>query len=316
MNKHKLVNAFQTVFLIGGMSLLLSVTAELLLGGNILPWVFWMTVFSLIITVRISPGLVLRMYNARPLDPSEASDLYHMVEELARRAELPAVPRLFLVRTPILNAFTVGSRYNASIAVTDGLLRGLTMRELAGVLAHEVGHLKNNDIQVMALADAVGRLTASLSMAGQILILINLPIVISGQAGISWTAILLLTFAPTISSLLQLAVSRVREFDADLEAARLTGDPAGLASALEKMERYEQSLLKRLFFPGMNNPSPSILRTHPPTEERIRRLMEIEKEGLKMQQPIGSPDSHVELETFPHADRPPRNRMMGLGFWY
>ncbi len=316
MNRHKLINAFQTVLLIGGMSLLLSITAELLLGGNILPWVFWMTVFSLVITIRISPGLILRMYHARPLDPSEASELYRVVQELAKRAELPAVPRLFLVHTPIMNAFTVGSRYNASIAVTDGLLRNLTLRELTGVLAHEVGHLRNNDIQVMAVADAVGRLTASLSMAGQILILVNLPIVMSGQAGISWTAILLLIFAPTISSLMQLAVSRVREFDADLEAARLTGDPAGLASALEKMERYEQSLLKQLFLPGMNNPSPSILRTHPPTEERIRRLMEIEKEGPHSQKPMDAPDRQADFQALPRAEKPPRNRLLGMGYWY
>ena len=316
MSRHKLVNAFQTVLLIGGMSLLLSVTAELLLGGNILPWVFWMTVFSLVITTRISPRFILRMYGARPLDPSEAAELYGIVKELAKRAGLPAVPQLFLIHTPIMNAFTVGSRYNAAIAVTDGLLRSLTLRELTGVLAHEVGHLKNNDIQVMAVADAVGRLTASLSMAGQILIFINLPIVMSGQAGISWTAILLLVFAPTISSLLQLAVSRVREFDADLEAARLTGDPAGLASALEKMERYEQSLLKRLLFPGMNNPSPSILRTHPPTEERIRRLMEIDKEEINKLPSLGYQDREAPSWAFPRADRAPKNRLMGLGFWY
>ncbi len=315
MNRHKLANAIQTVLLIGGMSLLLSVTAELLFGGNILPWVFWMTVLSLILTVKISPAMVLRMYRARPIDESEAKELYDIVRELSKRAGLPSVPRLYIVHTPIMNAFTVGSRYQSAIAVTDGLLKNLTLRELTGVLAHEVGHLLNNDIQVMAVADAVGRLTASLSMAGQILLFINLPIVLSGQAGISWTGILLLVFAPTVSSLLQLAISRVREFDADLEAARLTGDPKGLASALAKMEQYERNLLKQIFLPGFNNPSPSILRTHPPTEERIRRLMEIEQEEQTVKT-LEFPDRPGHFPGIKFSEHSPKNRMWGLGYWY
>ncbi len=315
MNRHKLANAIQTVLLIGGMSLLLSVTAELLLGGNILPWVFWITVLSLILTVKISPGLVLRMYRARPLDESEAKELYDIVRVLSKRAGLPAIPRLYIVHTPIMNAFTVGSKYQSAIAVTDGLLKNLTLRELTGVLAHEVGHLHNNDMQVMAVADAVGRLTASLSMAGQILLFINLPIVLSGQAGISWTGILLLVFAPTVSSLLQLAISRVREFDADLEAARLTGDPKGLASALAKMEQYERNLLKQIFLPGLNNPSPSLLRTHPPTEKRIRRLMEIEQVEQAVRA-LGYPDRPGHFPSIQYSDNSPKNRMWGLGYWY
>ncbi len=315
MNRHKLINTLQTILLIGGMSLLLAITAELLFGGDILPWVFWMAVFSLIITVKISPNLVLRLYHARPLQRSEAEELHLIVEELARRAELPAVPALYIVPTPIMNAFTVGSRYNSAIAVTDGLLRNLTLRELTGVLAHEIGHLVNNDLQVMAVADAVGRLTASLSLTGQVLIVINLPIVLTGQAGIPWTGILLLLFAPTVSSLLQLAVSRVREFDADLEAARITGDPAGLAAALEKMERYERSLLRQIFLPDINNPSPSLLRTHPDTKERIRRLMEIEHEKAAGHFPaIDAADHKPELRNIDPAYNLPRNRM--LGFWF
>ncbi len=315
MNRHKLANAIQTVLLIGGMSLLLSVTAELLFGGNILPWVFWMTVLSLILTVKISPGLVLRMYRARPIDESEAKELYDIVRELSKRAGLPSVPHLYIVHTPIMNAFTVGSRYQSAIAVTDGLLKNLTLRELTGVLAHEVGHLHNNDMQVMAVADAVGRLTASLSMAGQILLFINLPIVLSGQAGISWTGILLLIFAPTVSSLLQLAISRVREFDADLEAARLTGDPKGLASALAKMEQYERNLLKQILLPGLNNPSPSLLRTHPPTEERIRRLMEMEQEE-QAARALEYPDRPGHFPNIQFSEHSPKNRMFGLGYWY
>ncbi len=322
INRHKLYNAMETVLLIGGMSLLLAIIAELFFGGDILPWVFFLSAVSLIITVKISPNVVLKMYRARPLLPKEAPELYQMLEELARRAGLPGPPRLYHVPSPVMNAFTVGSRYNAAIALTDGLLRNLTMRELAGVLGHEIGHLVNNDLQVMAVADTVGRLTESLCFAGQVLIVLNLPILAGGGATIPWSGIVLLLFAPTVSSLLQLAVSRVREFDADLEAARLTADPEGLISALEKMEEYQQNLLRKLFMPGWNNPAPSILRTHPPTDERIRRLREVEREILhggsgRHYAPLFDPESGrrmARLEGIDAAYRLPRKRM--LGYWY
>ncbi len=322
MNRHKLYNAIETALLIGGMSLLFAIIAALFFGGDILPWVFFLSTVSLIITVKISPNVVLRMYRARPLLPEDAPELYRMLEELVRRAGLPETPRLYHVPTPVMNAFTVGSRYNAAIAVTDGLLRNLTRRELAGVLAHEIGHLVNNDLQVMAVADTVGRLTESLCFAGQVLIVLNLPILVSGGTTIPWSGIALLLFAPTVSSLLQLAVSRVREFDADLEAARLTADPEGLISALKKMEEYEQDLLRKLFLPGWNNPAPSILRTHPPTEERIRRLREVEQEllhggGSPNYPPLFTPENGglmAQVNGIETAHALPRKRM--LGYWY
>jgi heat shock protein HtpX len=112
-------------------------------------------------------------------------------------------------------------------------------------------------------------------MLGVLLFLVNLPLVFLGGATIPWFGILLLYFAPTLSSLLQLGLSRTREYSADLEGARLAGDAEGLISALQKIERYQGGVWERVFMPGRRVPVPSLLRTHPPTEERVRRLREI-----------------------------------------
>jgi heat shock protein HtpX len=143
------------------------------------------------------------------------------------------------------------------------------------VLAHEISHIRSNDIWVMTLADTVSRLTGGLALMGQLLLFINLPLLLFGAAAISWWAILLLLFAPTISLLLQLALSRTREFDADMDAVEITGDPLGLASALRKLDRHQRGLWQRLLFPGRHTPDSWILSTHPSSEERIRRLAEL-----------------------------------------
>jgi heat shock protein HtpX len=142
------------------------------------------------------------------------------------------------------------------------------------VLAHEVSHIRHNDLSVMAISDWVSRATSILSNIGQFALLITFPMWLFGGnvPVIPW---LILIAAPWISILLQLGLSRTREFDADREAVELTGDPEGLASALLKLERAKTSLLRGILLPGWGNPEPSWLRTHPATSERIERLMEI-----------------------------------------
>jgi heat shock protein HtpX len=185
------------------------------------------------------------------------------------------------------------------------------VRELTGVVAHEMSHVTNEDTRVMMLADVIGRMTASLSFIGQILIFINLPLFLMGQAHIPWLAIVLLLAAPSISSLLQLALSRTREFDADLVAVRLTGDPRGLASALAKMERYQGGWLGTIFMPGRRQPDPSLLRTHPRTEERVRRLLAIEGREEFRAPVVVAPEapSFVGPRDIPLVERHPR-------FWH
>ena len=152
------------------------------------------------------------------------------------------------------------------------MLRALTLREIAGVLAHEVSHIRNRDLWLMSVAYLAGRLTRLMSLFGVALVIVGLPLWLSGAGGVPLLLIPLLVFAPQITTLLQLALSRAREFDADLDAAGLTGDPEGLASALAKLERYQRSAWEQILFPGYRLPQPSVLRTHPPTEERVARL--------------------------------------------
>ena len=280
--RHKLRNILHSALLILGMAAILGVCAYALWGGEGVAWALVGSGIAFALSPSVPPEWVMRMYRAIPVRRHELPELFELVSLLARRAELPQTPQLYWVGSPILNAFAVGRPEHAAIAVTDGILRTLTMRELAGVLAHEISHIRNNDLWIMQLADTMSRFTSILSYFGQLLLFLNLPLLLTGRTVVPWLAVILLIFAPTLMALLQLALSRAREFDADLDAAGLTGDPAGLASALGKLERYQGRFMEQIFLPGARIPDPSILRTHPDTAERVRRLMElVEKPGAR-----------------------------------
>jgi len=279
--RYSIRNFLHSVVLIGSM-LLLSATLGWLIWGVLgVIWITLLSFFFLLVGPSVSPQLLLRMYGARPISEYEAPDLIQTVRELARKAQLAVMPQLYYVPSQIANSFAMGSSEKGAIAVTDGLLRKLTSRELRGVLAHEVGHLRRNDGWVMGLADSVSQMVNIMSWVGQILLFINLPLLLTGKYLVPWFLIIVLMIAPTLSALLQLALSRTREFEADLEAARLSGDPRALASGLVKIERLSHSWFERIFLPGRRGPDPSLLRTHPGTDERVRRLLEFEKELAK-----------------------------------
>ncbi len=319
--RHKLLNWLQSLLMLAGMGGLLALLGWLLGGTTLMVWTLLLTLVLFLLTPRFSARLILRLYGARPLAPQELPRLHAVLAELSRRAELPRPPALYYVPSAILNAFAVGRREDAAVAVTDGLLRHLDLRELTGVLAHEVSHIRHNDMWVMGLADVMSRTASLLSLFGQLLLFVNLPLLLLGQAYVSWLAVLILLFAPTVVALLQLALSRTREFDADLGAVQLTGDPEGLASALAKLERHQRHWLARVLLPGRREPEPSLLRTHPATEERIARLRELSTS------PPRTPPLPALLDDpyflFPEAlpdhlpvivRRPRRRRMSGL--WY
>lgn len=276
LQKHRLTNLAQSTLMLFGLASILGFVG----------WSFggWTLMFAMLVSgaiglwfaPKVSTSAVLNMYNAKALDSSSAPALIGVMKELARRAELSSVPRLYYIPSQLLNAFAVGSGRDAAVAVTDGLLRKLGRAELVGVLAHEVSHIQNNDVRVMGMADILGRLTHSFSLIGQFLLLLNLPMIILGQTTISWFAIAALIFAPQLSALLQLGLSRTREFDADRGAAELTGDPASLAEALRKLDLQGRGIFERIFMPNRRSQEPSLLRTHPPTEDRISRLMQME----------------------------------------
>ena len=274
--RHKRRNRIQSTLLLTGMAALLSACGWTLAGEEGVLWALVAGGASLLLAPQLSPAIALRLYGARPIHPAELPAVFDLLARIARRAGLPQPPRLYHIPSRMLNAFAVGRPGDAAVAVTDGLLRQLTLRELAGVLAHEVSHIRNGDLWIMGLADTIGRLTSAMSFLGVVLLLANLPLLLLGAVAVPWPFVALLVLAPSVVGLLQLALSRTREYDADLDAAGLTGDPRGLALALAKLERHQAGLLETLFLPGRRIPDPSLLRTHPETRKRIARLLSLE----------------------------------------
>jgi heat shock protein HtpX len=310
---NRLVNALQSALLVLGLMLLLGAVGWLIGGADYALMAIGVVVLLYLFNPAMSPALVMRMYRARRLDARTAAVPLAILRELSARAGLPETPALYYVPSRVMNAFSVGDRRQAAVAVSDGLLRGMDLRGLIAVLAHEVSHIAHNDLRTMTFADLASRLTGMLSLLGQFLLLVNLPLLIFGEQTISWLAIALLVFAPTLSALFQLALSRSREYQADLGAAMLTGDPEGLALALSRLERIQGGMLERILMPGWRIPEPSWLRTHPPTELRVARLMAL-KPRADMPPPL-VPATQFDPGPLLRRDlRPPRWRIGGTWF--
>jgi heat shock protein HtpX len=245
-------------------------------------------VFALIVALGLnffsywfSDKLVLRMYNAREVDETSAPQFYRMVAELAQRAGLP-MPRVYVIDEAAPNAFATGRNpEHAAVAATTGIMQVLTANELRAVMAHELTHVAHRDILIS---------TISATMAGAISMLANFAVFFGGRDSegrpanpIAGLAVALL--APLAASLIQLAISRAREFEADRGGAELSGDPRSLASALEKIhayargtpliaaERNPQTAQMMIVNPLHGGGIASLFATHPSTEERVARLL-------------------------------------------
>lgn len=305
---HRLRNLAHAALLLAGMAALAWAVTAALFG----PAAGWWGLGGVLAALALAPAapkrMILAAYGARPIPPQAFPWGAEVVAELARRAELPRPPALWYAPSAAPNAFAVGTPEDSAVAISDGMLRMLDDRELAGVLGHEVSHVANRDLWLMAFADLTARLVSVASLAGQALLLVNLPLFLFGRAQIPWVAVLLLVFAPTVASLLQLALSRAREFDADLGAARLTGDPKGLALALAKLERRVGRAWEEILLPGRRIPEPSLLRTHPPTEDRIARLMAL----APPERPAPRPRAAYAAPGYAPVIGPPRWRASGL----
>lgn len=231
-----------------------------------------------------SDKIALASYQAQPITRDQAPELYDRVARLSDRAQIP-MPQLFVVPTQSPNAFATGrDPQHAAIAVTQGIVELLSPEELEGVLAHELTHVKNRDTLTQAVA---GTLAGAITFLGRMLSFGALygPVTRDSRRGGNPLGLLfLIILAPLSATLIQLAISRTREFAADQGAASITGNPIPLASALRKLEAIGQQI------PMNGNPalSPlliinplsgeglqSLFRTHPSTEERIRRLLEM-----------------------------------------
>lgn len=306
--RHKRRNRLQAALLLGGMAVVLALCAWLMAGEAGAVVVALGGLLALAIRPRVSPQWLLRVYGGQPLPVAAAPEVHRLVQALAQRSGLRATPRLYYVPSPMLNAFAVGRPDESAIGITDGLLRSLTGRELAGVLAHEISHVRSDDLWIMTLADTLGRITHALAYAGLLLLLLGVPLLAAGSATVVLVAAVL-TVVPTIVTLLQLALSRSREYDADLEAARLTGDPDGLAAALRRLELAEGRIWERLLVPHRRRtPDTLLLRTHPPTEERTRRLQELVSQGTG----FNAPDVLPVTQRYARVHRPIRLRPPGV----
>jgi heat shock protein HtpX len=311
---HKFRNRLQTFFLLVSMSLLLAWISRLILGPDLWPWIF-VTLLTVILSLpKISPYWILKLYKARPIDPRQSPPLFMLVNDLSKRAGLKHEPEIYWIPSQTLNAFAVGSDKNSAIAITHGLLNLLTPRELAGVLAHEISHIRNNDLRLLMLADIFTRLTYFLALFGLLSTLVALPWILAGAIEVSLMGLLLLIIMPAISALLQLGLSRVREFNADLDAARITEDPVSLAQALSRIDQQNISPWQRIFMPGYREYQPSILRTHPDTVERVERLLSLQKKGFHGSQAY-TPHFHTTFHPYSHLlPLRPRQRFF-TGIW-
>jgi heat shock protein HtpX len=267
-------NLTQAASLLAGFVFLVTIPTVLLWGaaGALAAVLLLAAVWPL--AARMPPEAVMRLYQATHVAPDD-SQLSSLVDVLSHRAGLQQRPALYVIPSMALNAFAAGTRDHSAIAVTEGLLRRLTLAETAGVLAHEVAHIRNDDLLVMGLADVITRVLQIMSYVALGLALYNVLAFVMGEDPISWWAVLCLYLAPALSSLFQLRLSRSREFLADAHATDLTGDPGALASALRRLEPYTGHFWEDLMFPvpARRIPHPSLLRSHTDTEDRIERLL-------------------------------------------
>ncbi|PKN35257.1 MAG: protease HtpX [Deltaproteobacteria bacterium HGW-Deltaproteobacteria-19] len=276
------MNSFRTALLLGALTGLLMLIGGYFggRGGVVLAFVFAMVMnFG---SYWFSDKIVLRMYRAQEVTEAQAPDLYHLVKNLALKASLP-MPKVYIIPEDTPNAFATGrNEQHAVVAVTEGILRILNQDELEGVLAHELTHIKNRDILIGSIAA---------TLAGAIVMLANMAQWAAIFGGVSRDddeggggivgLILMAILAPIAATIIQMAISRSREYLADDGGAKVSGKPYGLAGALEKLSRASQTV------PMDANPSTahmfivnpltgrslmSLFSTHPPIEERIARL--------------------------------------------
>jgi hypothetical protein len=209
--RHRSINRLQTALLVLTLIGIAALASGLLFGEGGLWMALGASIFALLFEPAATSTLTLRLYRARPIHPGDAPELWEIVRDLATRAGLPAVPIPHYIPSAVVNAFATGSKRHSAIALTDGILRSLTPRELAGVIGHEVAHIANEDLRVMGLADYISRLTSLLAMLGQIAIILSLPALLVGAAEVNWFGLFLLAVSPQLALLAQLGLSRVRD---------------------------------------------------------------------------------------------------------
>jgi heat shock protein HtpX len=275
------MNTVKTTFLMTLLTILLILAGGALGGEGGMILAFVLSLIMNGVSYWFSDKIVLRMYGAKEIGPGEMPKLHQIVQELALRAKMP-MPKLYLIHQETPNAFATGRNENhAAVAVTEGIMRILDEAELRGVLAHELSHVKNRDVLVGTIAAA---------MAGAISMLANIAqwgLIFGGgrsddrEGSHPIVALAMIIIAPLAALVVQMAISRSREFGADATGATISGDPSSLANALRKLQRGAEVIpmdanpaTAHLFIvnPLTAGGLMTLFSTHPPLEERIKRL--------------------------------------------
>ena len=272
---HKHYNGVKTAALFGGIFTLLLLVGYAL-GGSMLMWLFGLGGVAMsAYTYWNSDKLAIKAMRAQPADPMQFPAMYRIVQELSQKAGQP-MPRLYVSPTRAPNAFATGRNpEHAAVCCTEGILQLLDERELRGVLGHELMHVYNRDILTGSVAGAIAGVISSVASIG---------LWFGGRDRNPIAAIAIALLAPVAAMVIQMAISRTREYDADEDGASLTGDPLALASALRKLERgVQQAPLEPT--PQLQNAShmmianpfraadlSKLMSTHPPMDQRIERL--------------------------------------------
>ena len=284
-----LENWFKTTVLMAGIVVLFA-TVGMLLGGQMGMLIALLFAGAMnIYAYWYSDQAVLKMYNAQQVDASSAPEFYSMVAELAQRAGLP-MPKVYLIDEAQPNAFATGrDPEHAAVAATTGIIRILSPRELRGVMAHELTHVKNRDTLIS---------TISATVAGAISAIAQFGMLFGGGSNNQGernvhpvVGILIMIVAPIAAMLIQMAISRAREFGADAGGAAISGDPEALAAALQKIEAYAhgtplataemhpETAQMMIINPLSSQGIRGLFSTHPATEERVARLLAMRNVG-------------------------------------
>jgi heat shock protein HtpX len=277
------MNTFKSTLLLVALMLVLVAVGERVGGRNGMILAFLISVVMNFSAYFFSDKLALAMYRAQPVTREELPRAYEVVERLTAKEGLP-MPKIYVLPTESPNAFATGRNpQHASVAVTHGILGLLDDEELEGVLAHELGHVKNRDILTSSIAATLaGAITMIARMGYWASLFGGYGGRDSRERGGGLGALLMIIVAPIAATLIQLAVSRSREYEADATGAHTTGNPYALARALQKLENYSKRVpleasasTAHLFIiaPLIGGGIGSLFSTHPPTKERIRRLI-------------------------------------------
>jgi len=280
-NSKSIMNALKTALLLGVLSGLFLFAGEALGGRNGLYTGLVLAIVMNFFSYFFSDKIALMTYGAQPVTPEQNPEVYYrvapIVSRLAERMRIP-MPRLYLIPDPSPNAFATGRNpHHASVAFTEGILMTMSDEEIEGVVAHELGHVLHRDILISSVAA---------TLASAITFVARMAFWFGGtredeEEGGALGGLLMLIFAPIAAMLIQLAISRSREYDADAASAKYTGDPRKLISALRKLESYSRQIpmaatpsTAHLFIvkPFSGRSLMQLFSTHPPTEERIARL--------------------------------------------